>query len=617
MNAAVLGRVRRAVSIDRTGLLALLVVGIFLPRLAGDDVFELGQLEYILTLAMMAVGLNIVLGFAGQLFLGPTGLFGIGAYMAAYLANKYEIAQSLYAMCLIGIVASVVVAALAALPALRISGFYLGMITLFLALVIPAVFSRVDEFGAATGISLVLNQTFHQDPNGIALYEIGVVILVVLALYSWVIRASRLGRQLAAIRSDDVLATSVAISPYRAKLTSFLLAAIPCGVAGGYYVYTQQFVTPGSVSATLSINVLAGVVIGGSGTIAGPILGMALITGASQYLGSFHKYQGIIFGLLLVLVAIVMPQGLIGVAKDAWHRIRETFGHRATPVVPPPVEEDVALADADRPPRSELVVSRVRKAFGGVQALDDVSITVRPGQVHAIVGPNGSGKTTLLNLVSGYYSLDAGEIHIGSTRLDKQSPERTAQTGIGRTFQTPKLLLNEVALQNIMIGADQSDGVAAWRSVCRTPKGRAATKAALARAQVCAETVGLRVADLDKHVIPHGHQRLLEVARALASEPDYIFLDEPAAGLSMAEAEDLKRAVRAATADGIGVLIVEHNLPIVFGMADEVTVLHRGKVIAHGTPAEVSSDPEVARVYLGRDYGAPATAIAESVAGQQ
>jgi branched-chain amino acid transport system permease protein len=607
-------RWQRAVTVDRAGLGLLLVAGIVLPQLAGDDVFELGQLEYILALAMMAIGLNIVLGFAGQLFLGPTGLFGISAYMAAYLANKYEGAQSLYAMCVIGIIAAVVVAAVAALPALRISGFYLGMITLFLALVIPAVFSRVDEFGAATGISLVLNQTFKQNPDGVELYEIGVAIVVVLALYSWLIRASRLGRQLAAIRSDDVLATSVAISPYRAKLVSFLLAAIPCGVAGGYYVYTQQFVTPGSVTATLSINVLAGVVIGGSGTIAGPIVGMALITGASQYLGSFHKYQGIIFGLLLILVAIVMPQGIIGLAKDAWHRVRAMIGRRAVPAAPPPVEKAVPLAAIDRPPRPELVVSGVRKAFGGVQALDGVSVTLRPGQVHAIVGPNGSGKTTLLNLISGYYSLDAGEIHIGSTRLDAQSPERTARSGIGRTFQTPKLLLNEIALQNIVIGADQATGVAPWRSVCRTPKGRAAAKAALARAQVCAETVGLRVSELQKHVIPHGHQRLLEVARALATEPDYIFLDEPAAGLSMAEVADFKRAVQAAVADGIGVLIVEHNLPIVFEMADEVTVLHRGKVIAHGTPAEVSAHPEVARVYLGRDYGVHTSA--QSVVGQ-
>lgn len=606
---------RRAVTIDRAGLLLLLLVGIFLPNIAGDDIFELGQLEYILTLAMIAVGLNIVLGFAGQLFLGPTGLFGISAYLAAYCANKYEIAQSLYAMCLVGVVAALVIATLAALPALRISGFYLGMITLFLALVIPAVFSRWDTFGASTGISLVLNQTFQQSPGGVELYEIGVVILIVLAIYSWLIRASRLGRQLGAIRSDDVLATSVGVSPYRAKLASFVLAAIPCGIAGGYYVFTQQFISPGSVSATLSINILAGVVIGGSGTIAGPIVGMALVTGASQYLGSLHDYQGIVFGLLLIIVAIAMPQGLVGVARELWRRVRSVRELSSDlPAMPP--RRDVALAAADRPPRPELVVSDVRKAFGGVQALDGVSITLRPGQVHAVVGPNGSGKTTLLNLISGYYSLDGGQIRIGDIRLDAQTPEKTARAGIGRTFQTPKLLLNEVALQNILIGADQSGGVAPWHTVCRTPKGRAATKAAMVRARKCAETVGLRLSDLEKQVIPHGHQRLLEVARTLATEPDYIFLDEPAAGLSIAEVADLKRAVLAATDDGIGVLIVEHNLPIVFEMADEVTVLHRGKVIAHGTPAEVSANQEVARVYLGRDYGVE-TAPARSVAGTQ
>jgi branched-chain amino acid transport system permease protein len=586
---------RRSVTIDRGAVAVLLVVGIILPYILGQDVFELGQLEYILALAMMAVGLNIVLGFAGQLFLGPTGLFGISAYMAAYLANHYQVAQSLIAMCLVGVVASAIVAGLVALPALRISDFYLGMVTLFLALLIPTVFSRINAFGASTGISLILNPTFVQHPGGMTLYEIGIAMLVVITAYSWLIRASRLGRQLAAIRSDAVLATSVGISPYRTKLISFLLAAIPCGIAGGYYVFSQQFISPGSVPATLSIYVLAGVVIGGSGTIVGPIIGIALLIGASQYLGIFQTYQGVIFGLLLVLVAIAMPEGLIGFARQLWRRARPGSGLGQLADEPP-----AQAPDSDRPARPAVVASDVRKAFGGVQALDGVSITLRAGHVHAVVGPNGSGKTTLLNLISGYYQLDSGEIHVGDARIDHQRPEQTARRGIGRTFQTPKLLLKEPAFQNIMIGADQAAGAPLWRAVCRTPAGRAADRAARARARWCVDAVGLRLADLDKQVIPHGHQRLLEVARVLAASPDYIFLDEPAAGLSIAEVAELKRAVAAATAAGIGVLLVEHNLPIVFEIADEVTVLHQGRVIANGTPADIGANEEVARVYLGR-----------------
>lgn len=586
---------RRSLTIDRGAVAVLLVVGIILPYILGQDVFELGQLEYILALAMMAVGLNIVLGFAGQLFLGPTGLFGISAYMAAYLANHYQVAQSLIAMCLVGVVASAIVAGLVALPALRISDFYLGMVTLFLALLIPTVFSRINAFGASTGISLILNPTFVQHPGGMTLYEIGIAMLVVITAYSWLIRASRLGRQLAAIRSDAVLATSVGISPYRTKLISFLLAAIPCGIAGGYYVFSQQFISPGSVPATLSIYVLAGVVIGGSGTIVGPIIGIALLIGASQYLGIFQTYQGVIFGLLLVLVAIAMPEGLIGFARQLWRRARPGSGLGQLADEPP-----AQAPDSDRPARPAVVASDVRKAFGGVQALDGVSITLRAGHVHAVVGPNGSGKTTLLNLISGYYQLDSGEIHVGDARIDHQRPEQTARRGIGRTFQTPKLLLKEPAFQNIMIGADQAAGAPLWRAVCRTPAGRAADRAARARARWCVDAVGLRLADLDKQVIPHGHQRLLEVARVLAASPDYIFLDEPAAGLSIAEVAELKRAVAAATAAGIGVLLVEHNLPIVFEIADEVTVLHQGRVIANGTPADIGANEEVARVYLGR-----------------
>jgi branched-chain amino acid transport system permease protein len=595
---------RRGVTVDRAGVAVLLVLGIIMPYLLGQGVFELGQLEYILALAMMAVGLNIVLGFAGQLFLGPTGLFGISAYIAAYLANQYQVAQSLVAMCVVGVVVAAIVAGLVALPALRISDFYLGMVTLFLALLVPTVFSRINAFGASQGISLILNPDFVQHPGGMTLYEIGVAMLIVVTAYSWLIRASRLGRQFAAIRSDGVLATSVGISPYRTKLISFLLAAIPCGIAGGYYVYSQQFIAPGSVPATLSIYVLAGVVIGGSGTIVGPIIGIAVLIGASQYLGFFKTYQGVIFGLLLVLVAIGMPEGLIGFARQLWRRARPASG-------PPPQLADGPpgqAPDSDRGPRPPIVVTDVRKAFGGVQALDGVSLNLRAGQVHAVVGPNGSGKTTLLNLISGYYRLDSGEIHAGDARIDHQRPEQTARRGIGRTYQTPKLLLKEPAFQNIMIGADQALGAPLWRAVCRTPAGRAADRAARARARWCAEAVGLQLADLGKQVIPHGHQRLLEVARALAAGPDYIFLDEPAAGLSIAEVAELKRAVAAATSAGIGVLIVEHNLPIVFELADEVTVLHQGKVIAHGTPADIGANDEVARVYLGQQHGAGAAA---------
>jgi ABC-type branched-subunit amino acid transport system ATPase component/ABC-type branched-subunit amino acid transport system permease subunit len=594
-----------ALTVQRAGMTVLLIAGVVLPFLVGHDVYKLGQLEYIVAMAMIAVGLNIVLGFAGQLFLGPTGLFGISAYMAAYLAYHFGPAQSLFAMCLVGVAASLVVAVVIALPALRVSEFYLGMMTFFLALMVPTVFSRIGAFGGASGISLVLSPTFVQMPTGLALYEAGIGMLAAITAYSWLIRASRLGRQLAAIRSDQVLAASVGMSPYRAKLASFLLAAVPCGLAAGYYVYSQQFITPDSVAPTLSIYVLAGVVIGGSGTIAGPVVGTGLVIGASQFLGAFQTYQGIIFGVLLVLVAIAMPSGLVGGATAAWHRLRRT-GPRAPDALP--VANLRGPDNGSRPPRSPLAATQLRKAFGGVQALNGVSITLKPGQVHAVVGPNGSGKTTLLNVLSGYYPLDGGEIRMGEVRMDGQSPERTARSGIGRTFQTPKLLLREPTIENIVIGADHAAAASLWRSVCRTPGGRAADKAARARASRCAAAVGLRPEDLGKHVIPHGKQRLVEVARALAMEPDFIFLDEPAAGLSIAEVAEFKHAVTAAAAAGIGVLIVEHNLPIVFELADEVTVLHQGEVIARGTPAGIRADAEVARVYLGQGTGTGAAA---------
>jgi ABC-type branched-subunit amino acid transport system ATPase component len=249
--------------------------------------------------------------------------------------------------------------------------------------------------------------------------------------------------------------------------------------------------------------------------------------------------------------------------------------------------------------------------FGGVCALSEVDLTVEPGTIHALVGTNGSGKTTLLNLVSGYYSLNAGEIWLGDVRLDKLSAAKVTKLGVARTFQTPRLSLGDTALHNVQLGADLHSGASSWGSTLRFPRSHKNDAAARRRALDALAGVGLSgTADGAAGGLSHGTQRLLEIARAASLTPKVVLLDEPAAGLSVAEAETLKDAVRTLAKAGVGVLLVEHNLPVVFDLADHVTVLDQGIVLSEGKPSGVARDPEVIRVYLGRSRPDPVAAKA-------
>jgi ABC-type branched-subunit amino acid transport system ATPase component/ABC-type branched-subunit amino acid transport system permease subunit len=586
-----------------------LAIGLALPVVYGNGVEKLGQLDYILSLVMVGIGLNIVLGFAGQIFLGPSALFAAGGYASAVAATHYTSAQNIYAMCLISVVVSVILAAVIAALTLRVGGFYLGMVTLFIALVIPVVAGQWSLTGGQSGLSLLTILTFTQKPSGYALYVVGVGIVAVMAGFAWAVRSSRLGRRFGSIMASEDLATSIGVAPYWTKLASFLLAAIPIGIAGGYYVYSQQFISPDSVTVQTSIYILAGLVVGGAGTILGPIIGVALVGIAIELLNSFNQYEGLVYGAVLILVAILMPTGLMGLLRDLLARFRPSA------MAPPSLEElaakaggtdagdalaePVAPVESDTPP---LVVTGARRRFGGVMAVDGVDLTVERGKIHALVGPNGSGKTTLLNLITGYYSLDGGSIAVGAKRLDTlKGTVPVARMGIARTFQTPKLNQFETALGNVFAGADRTSLGPLLGTLFHTPRARRDDRQAMAASFVALGDVGLVTNAFDMaSLIPHGTQRLLEIARAMALRPMFVLLDEPAAGLSPGEAEVLKDAVRMMAGAGLGVLIVEHNLPIVFDIADEVTVLDEGQVIATGTPAEVSRDPVVVRVYIGR-----------------
>jgi ABC-type branched-subunit amino acid transport system ATPase component/ABC-type branched-subunit amino acid transport system permease subunit len=606
--------------------LALFVVLYLVPQLDGNGSYRLGEYEEVLSFLVVGVALNIAMGYGGQFILGITAVFAVGAYAAILAAKYHPSGIGLAAMCVIGAVAGLVSGLIVGLPALRIGGFYLGLVSLFAALAIPTVAQQWAFVGADTGIPLYAVSGFAPEISGEELYAIVVTLVLLAALFSWALVHSRVGRRFAALNASEQLATSIGIRAYRTKMLAIGISSVLAGFAGGLYVYTQQFFAPGSSSASFAVLLLAGIVIGGMGTITGPLIGGVIVLGINQFFTSFQQYNGIAFGVLLLLFAIFLPDGLmerltllgdrLGINVP---RVPGRAGNRPAPAATAASAPAAGAADGSAGPAAAaqlptwppvigaaddgpLVVAGARRAFGGVTAVDGVDLTVERGQIHGLIGSNGSGKTTLLNLISGFYRLDAGQIRIGSSRLDNLAADKVTRSGVARTFQAPKLMLRETAVENVLPAVELRVRCTGLESVLRLPRGRRVNRQAREQALEVLAALGLeRYLSQEASALPHGTRRLVELARAIALRPSFVLLDEPAAGLSPTELDLLTEVCRNMARSGIGVLLIEHNVPMVLSIADTVTCLHQWKLLFHGTPEELRADASVASVFLGID----------------
>ena len=635
---------------------ALIIVLYIVPQLGGSSQFRLGEYEEVLSFLVIAVALNIAMGYGGQYILGITAVFAVGAYGAILAAKYHPQGIGLLAMCVIGAVIGGVGGMIIGLPALRVGGFYLALVSLFAALAIPTVAQKWAFVGADTGIPLYAVLGYSPKLNGELLYVIVVSLVLLATLFSWALVHSRVGHRFVALHTSEQLATSIGITAYRTKLLAIGISSVLAGAAGGIYVYTQQFFAPGSSSVNFAVLLLAGMVIGGGGSITGPLIGGAIILGINQFFTSLQQYNGIVFGVLLLLFAIFLPNGLLARLNVVGERLGinpprglGVPGGRApveaapagmaaalaAPAVAAPAVAVPAVAASAGPASAApvngsgpgagltaqparqlppwppvigagesgaLVVEGARRAFGGVTAVDNVNLTVKRGQIHGLIGSNGSGKTTLLNLISRFYSLDAGQIRIGSVRLDNKPPHAVARAGIARTFQSPKLMLRETALENVIPAVELRVRCLGLESVLRLPRGIRVNRQARAEALEILETLGLHhVLAQEASSLPHGTRRLVELARAIALRPSFVLLDEPAAGLSPVELELLAEVCQNLARSGAGVLLIEHNVPMVLSIADTVTCLHQGKTLFQGTPEELRANTSVASVFLGID----------------
>ena len=574
----------------RWWLVLVLVLLATVPLLARGE-FVLFMASQICIYFLVALGLNLLAGYGGQLSLGHGALMAIGAYTTAIATVDHGLSFWLALPLAVAITAGA--GALMALPSFRLSTWYFALVSLGFANVLGNVLiewrSLTHGFQGIVGV--MPPELFGYTFGGIAMYWL---VLGVSAAAFAIVRNlvdSRFGRALRGLRENAVAVVGVGASPVRLKMTAFLISAVLAGLAGAFWAVQKTVVTPDDFVPDLSIFFLLVVVLGGMGRLYGPVIGTAFFFIVPELLTVLQNWRLMIYGVALLLLMLFAPGGLAG-AFARWRRVR-----RPEPAAPQAGRAEPVIAPILG---AALVVEGVTKRFGGVAALSGAALSLTPGSVHALVGPNGSGKTTLLNLVSGYYAYDAGSIQIDGRDVRGLSAGQIARLGVRRTFQTPKLIPELSVLDNVLLGAFADEKVSLVAIGLGLPAARREAEKRRLEALRYLRFVGLDARAHDEAgSVPHGQLRLVEIARALVGRPKLLLLDEPAAGLSLAELDGLDKLVRAIAALGTTVLIVEHHLELVASLCKSVTVLARGEVLAEGAPQAVFNDARVMAAYMG------------------
>jgi branched-chain amino acid transport system permease protein len=541
---------------------------------------------------VVALALNLLMGYAGQISIGHGALVGIGAYATAILMMDAK--WSFWLAAPAAMVITSAVGLVMALPSLRLSTWFFALISLSFAAAVQELLAEWQSLtrGYRGIVGIPPPSLFDKKFELGGIYVLVVVTIVVLL---WLIRnliRSRIGRAMIAIRDNPHAATAAGVSLVRLKLFAFTLSAAIAGLGGAFFAVQKTVLTTEDFSPDFSIFFLLIVVVGGTGHLWGPIVGTLVFFLVPELLGPLQSWRILVYGAALLILMLFAPQGIVGSIARA-RRLRRK------PAMPDMSEMATAATPVDG---AALKMDDVRKAFGGVRALDGVRVNASPGSVHAIVGPNGSGKTTLLNIVCGYYPASSGVIRLGNTDLMGLAPHAIARLGVGRTFQTPKLLNHETVLDNVLLGAFPREKATALEIMLALPRARDEARASRRDALRFLDFVGIaEKANYRAGEIPHGQQRLVEIARALVGLPKVLLLDEPAAGLSLDELDRLGKLIRDIAQNGATVVIVEHHLELVGDVCRSVTVLERGRILADGTPAEVFNHAEVVAAYIGRN----------------
>ena len=527
----------------------------------------------------VAVLQNMLLADAGQVSFGQGAVFGAAAYMVGIAATMHGAALTLAA--LFGLAAALALGGLFALPALRVQGYYLGFVTLAVAMVFPELLVAFSDYtNGVNGIKLQLLELHRPLVWGITPLALLVMLLAGGALAGHAaLRGTRLGRRMRVAAASPEAALSLGFSPGHVRSAAFVLAALGTGLAGLLYVPVVGFLSPSAFHVELSIFFFFSVIVGGSGRLLGPILGVWILYLVPNVLMvDLVNYRLVGYGLVALAIMLAFPDGLVGTVEN-WLRRREAKSGGAQVSVHA-ILELTPQATQRASQGALVVVEGARKHYGEVVALDRVTLSVSAGSIHGLVGPNGSGKTTLLNVVSGFTRLDAGRVTIAGRDTTHQPGHRIARLGVGRTFQTPRVFDELTIWENLLIGADMRRGQWLLAGLGDMEKSWRAQR---------------------PDQLPHAQRRLLEVLRVIATDAEVLLLDEPAAGLSAEERREFAKLLRHLR-DALGktIILVEHDLDLVWRVADAITVLEAGATIAEGPPQQIVSDPRVRALFTGK-----------------
>ena len=569
--------------------LALLGLGLALP-LTGNDYWAVIASRAAIYWVLVA-GLNLVVGFGGQLAIGYVALLTLGAYTASVLVARFGLHPFLAfaAAAGVGAVAGVVVG----LPALRLRTFYFAMTTLgFATIVTQVALAWQSVTGGGIGVAGPVMPAPFDTPWGFYLFCFALA-----ALATWMtanIARSRFGRALVAIRDAEVAAEATGISKPALLLTVFLFSGAAAALAGGLFATLQSYITPDAFTFDLSVLFFIAILIGGRGSIFGPLIGTIILTVLPEFAAPLVAWSTFLYATLLLLIVLAIPGGIADLLD--FHNRKPLRSNRS--IVPraallPTILDHGAARDT-------VTLRGVVLSFGGVRAIDGLDLEIRPGQVHGLIGPNGSGKTTTLNVISGFNAPEAGDVRLGAAPLISGAPRTRARRGIARTFQTPRSIGEASVLQNVMIGGGIDGRGSFVESLLALPRHWADERRLTAKAMQALRIVGLEaLAGARADRLQHSELRFMEIARALMLHPAFLLLDEPAAGLSAEEIRHLGALIREISRCGTGVLLVEHHADLIFDICDHVTVLNLGKELAAGTSAEIRAHQEVMNAYLG------------------
>ncbi|MEI8158778.1 MAG: branched-chain amino acid ABC transporter ATP-binding protein/permease [Burkholderiales bacterium] len=585
---------------ENTRRLALMAGVIIFALLPLPD-FWITQLNYIALYSLVILGLVLLTGIGGLTSFGQAAFVGIGAYSSAYLTVNMGLSP--WVTVFVGLAITAVSALLVGWITLRMSGHYLPLATIAWGLSLYYLMGNLDALGKYDGIlgvpTLKLMDWDLGQGRPFFVFAWCLVLLGAFALLN--LLDSRTGRAIRALRTGSQMAEAMGVDTLRHKIGIFLIASLFASISGWLFAHFQHTVNPSPFGLKMGIEYLFMAVLGGAGYVWGAISG-ALITKLLEdqlqvllpkLIGTSGSYEVIVFGIVLVLVLKYLPDGMWSlVGRYLPKPQRKNDWHNAAP-----------LAERSKPAVGDLVldVNKIRKQFGGLTAVNDISFSINAGQIVGLIGPNGAGKSTTFNLITGVLGLTTGQVQFRGETISGLPSREIARRGMSRTFQHVKMIPEMTVLENVALGAQLRGHKGALSSMLRLDRGEEQSLMREAANQLERIGMGASMHELAGN-LAMGPQRLLEIARALCSDPALLLLDEPAAGLRHQEKKALAGVLRQLRGEGVSILLVEHDMDLVMDVCDHLVVMEFGTLLTQGTPDEIQQSPAVRAAYLGTEH---------------